>query len=111
MSKTHAGSSGLPGPDDIQNLLRASIDGDAVRVGPFVLTLDPASDHPYRNYAVPVADDPITGSAVTALIDAFRTRGLVPRLEFVTPAPLLEQALLAGGFTVDQRLPVMAVMS
>lgn len=83
--ETYAGSGRPPSADDIQNLdiqnlLRATIDGpDAVRVGTFVLALDPASDHPYRNYAVPVADGPITGSAVTALIDAFRTRGLVPR--------------------------------
>ena len=110
MSKPYVGSSSPLSPDNIQNLLRASINGpDAVEVDGFVLTLDPASDHPYRNYAVPVADGPITDSAVTDLINAFRTRGLVPRLEFVTPAPLLEQALLAGGFTVDRRLPVMAV--
>lgn len=108
--ETYAGSGSPPSADDIQNLLRAAIDGpDAVRVGTFVLALDPASDHPYRNYAVPVADSPITVSAVTALIDAFRTRGLVPRLEFVTPVPLLEHALLAGGFIVDRRLPVLAV--
>ena len=110
MPETYAGSGGPPRADDIQNLLRAIIDGpDAVRVGTFVLALDPTSDHPYRNYAVPVADGPITGSSVTALIDAFRTRGLVPRLEFVTPAPLLEHALLERGFTVDRRLPILAV--
>lgn len=110
MSKPYAGSSSPLGPDNIQNLLRANITGpDSIRVGPFVLTLDPTSDHPYRNYAVPVTDGPITGRAVTDLTDAFRSRGLMPRLEFVTPAPLLEQALQAGGFTVDRRLPVMAV--
>jgi hypothetical protein len=73
VSKPSAGSSSPLSPGNIQNLLRASINGpDAVRVGGFVLALDPASDHPYRNYAVPGADGPIAGSAV------IQTPGLRP---------------------------------
>ncbi len=112
MSNPYTGSSSPLGPDAIQKLLRANINTpNALRIGAFVLTLDPASDHPYRNYAVPAADGPVTGSAVTDLVDAFRARSLVPRLEFVTPAPQLEQALLDGGFTIEEPRPVMAVTS
>jgi hypothetical protein len=92
VSGPYIGSSRQLGPDAIQNLLRVNISTpDAIRVSAFVLTLDPASEHPYRNYAVPVSDGPITGTDVTDLVHAFRARGLVPRLEFVTPAPQLEQ--------------------
>jgi GNAT superfamily N-acetyltransferase len=79
--------SGDPSLDQqLQQYLRgaASRDRDVERVGPFLATFDPHSTVPYLSYAIP--DD-----------------GARPTLA----APHVEAALIAGGFTVDARLPVM----
>ncbi|MDQ4011859.1 MAG: hypothetical protein M3228_14475 [Actinomycetota bacterium] len=92
----------------VQAALRASAPGPAFTVGPFVLTLDPASDHPYRNYAIPRAVL-VELPDVDDLVEVFRSRALVPRLEFVTPAPSLERALRAAEFVLEPPIPVLTV--
>jgi ribosomal protein S18 acetylase RimI-like enzyme len=60
------------------------------------------------NYAIP--DDgatPTTGD-VRALVRAYRRRRRTPRLEYIAwLAPAVEPALLADGFSVEGRLPLM----
>lgn len=91
----------------IQEHLRASVGPDAPRVGPFRLTYAADTDNPFRNYAIP--DDGVpTPADVAALRDWFRARGRRPRLEYVSPAAA-EPALLAAGFTVERRLPLMVL--
>lgn len=94
---------------EIQSCLRAGIAHRAQRVGPFLIHFDSHSDNPFRNYAVP--DDEAKPSArdITRLVAEFRNRGRMPRLEFVTPAAGVEQGLMAAGFVVDRRLPLMTV--
>jgi GNAT superfamily N-acetyltransferase len=104
-----------PSPPDvdapIQSYLRASVTAgsrDVERIGPFLATFDRASDNPYLSYAIP--DDGAAPSAeeVAALRQAFVRRGRVPRLEYLPAiAPAVEAALLAGGFAIEGRLPLM----
>lgn len=94
----------------IQRYLRASAarGRDVERIGPFTATFDRGSEHPYLSYAIP--DDGARPSAehVAALREAYERRRRVPRLEFLpAAAPDAESALLAGGFAVEARLPLM----
>ncbi|MCE3033753.1 GNAT family N-acetyltransferase [Streptomyces sp. CMSTAAHL-2] len=74
----------------------------ACRVGGFVVGFDPATTSPYVNYATPVPGAAPTDADVTDLIAAFRTRGLLPRLEFAPDAaPAVEPALRRAGFTTE----------
>lgn len=91
----------------IQSSLRAGISRAAVRVGPFLALFDANDDNPFRNYAVPDNGALPTAAQVTDLITAFTERDRRPRLEYVTPAPDVDRPLLAAGFTVDLRLPLM----
>lgn len=40
---------------------------------------------------------------------AFTARARMPRLEYVSPAPYVDAVLAEAGFTVDVRLPLMAL--
>jgi ribosomal protein S18 acetylase RimI-like enzyme len=93
----------------IQSSLRKGISQGAERVGPFLVRFDEHSDSLYRNYAIP--DDAAQPSAedVVALLVAFARHGRTPRLEYVAPAPAVDDALAAAGFTVDLRLPLMTI--
>ncbi|MBJ6998996.1 GNAT family N-acetyltransferase [Streptomyces sp. CRPSP2-6A1] len=74
----------------------------ACRVGGFVVGFDPATTSPYVNYATPVPGAAPTDADVADLIAAFRTRGLLPRLEFAPDAaPAVEPALRRAGFTTE----------
>ncbi len=78
------------------------------QIGPFLATFTAYTDNPYLNYALP--DDGATPSSaeVAALITAFEGRVRRPRLEYVSRlAPAVEPALLAAGFAVEDRLPLM----
>lgn len=95
---------------EIQSYLRATAGhGRATeRVGPFLATFDLGSDHPFFNYAVPADGAEPSAGDVAALTAAYRRRGRTPRLEYLPAvAPAAEAALLAGGFTVEARLPLM----
>lgn len=78
------------------------------RIDPFLATFDRDTDNPYLNYAIP--DDGATPSEsdVTALVAAYRRRERKPRLEYIASlAPEVEPALVATGFEVEGRLPLM----
>lgn len=82
---------------------------DHLRVGPFTVRYNPGWSLKYANYAIPDQDAEPTAEDLDALIAAFRERGRMPRLEYLPDwAPAVEPALLAAGFTVEDRAPVMA---
>ncbi|WP_367131252.1 GNAT family N-acetyltransferase [Saccharothrix sp. HUAS TT1] len=93
----------------IQSALRDAISADAERVGPFLVRFDAHSDNPFMNYAVPDEGAAPTAAEVDALVALFRARARTPRLEYLRPSPVVDAALAAAGFTVDQLLPVMAI--
>jgi GNAT superfamily N-acetyltransferase len=81
---------------------------DTERHGPFLATFSRDTSHPFLNYAIPDDGASPTPDDVAALVAAYRRRDLVPRLEFLTTvAPDVEPALLAAGFSVELRPPVM----
>lgn len=95
---------------DIQAYIRSGVGRgrETEQVGPFLATFSLRSDNRYLNYAIPVDGAAPTPADVAALIAAYRRRGRMPRLEYVTSvAPAVEAALLAAGFTAEGRLPVM----
>lgn len=94
----------------LQRYLRdtASRGRSTSRVGPFLLTVDEGSDHPYLNYAIPDDGAAPTPEEVAALGAAFSARGRVGRLEYLEPsAPAALAVLEAGGFAVEGRLRAM----
>lgn len=94
---------------DIQACLRAGIESRAVTVGPFLVLIHPSSDNPFRNYAVPVDGAEPTASDVADLVAFFTERDLLPRLEYVRPAPAVDVPLHKAGFDVDATLGLMAL--
>lgn len=94
----------------IQAYLRAvaPLGRDSEQIGPFLATFTATTDNPYLNYAIPTDDATPRADDVDNLIDAYRRRRRRPRLEYLTAvAPEVEHALLAGGFSIEGRLPVM----
>ncbi|MGW1227027.1 GNAT family N-acetyltransferase [Streptomyces sp. NPDC002530] len=82
---------------------------DHVRVGPFVIRHNPKWSLKYANYAIPDQGAEPTPGDLDALVAAFRERDRMPRLEFLPgSAPAVEPALLAAGFTVENRAPILA---
>ena len=78
------------------------------QVGPFLATFSPRSANPFLNYAVPDDGARPTPADVAALTDAYQRRDLLPRLEFLAAtAPGAEAVLLAAGYEVERRIPVM----
>ncbi|MFJ7410023.1 GNAT family N-acetyltransferase [Streptomyces sp. NPDC098077] len=82
---------------------------DHYRVGPFTVRYNPVWELKYANYAIPDRGAEPTADDVAALADAFGTHERLPRLEFLPAwAPAVEPALLAAGFTVENRAPLLA---
>lgn len=78
--------------------------------GPFHIGFDENNAHPFLNYAVPESGAQVSPADIAALVAAFEKRERTPRLEFAPGgAPGVEEALLAAGFEVQQRLPFMIV--
>jgi ribosomal protein S18 acetylase RimI-like enzyme len=78
------------------------------RTGPFTVGLDPHSDDPMRNYAVPDHGACPGAGDIDAVITFFRHSHRVPRLEYIEEdAPRVWPALAAAGFTIERRTPVM----
>ncbi len=78
------------------------------RVGPFTIHFDRQTANIWRNYAVPDIGALPTSADVEALLAAFDRADRTPRLEYVpASAPAVEPALLAAGFTVEDRSPVL----
>lgn len=81
------------------------------RVDPFLVSFDPHSANTYRNYAIPDDGAEPVPNQVRALIGTFERRRRVPRLEYVPSAsPHVEMSLLAAGFAVEVRMPLMIVV-
>ncbi|MDQ2748297.1 MAG: GNAT family N-acetyltransferase [Pseudonocardiales bacterium] len=93
----------------IQTALRDAISDGATRVGPFLVTIDPAAPGPFRNFAVPDDHAAPRAGDIAALCEYFDSVGRLTRLEFVAPQPTLEQALADAGFVIDNRLTVLAL--
>ena len=93
----------------IQTALRAAIADGAERVGPFLVTIDADATGPFRNFAVPDDDAAPTAADLAALREYFRSVDRLPRLEFAAPQPVLEQALAAAGFVIENRLSLLAL--
>jgi ribosomal protein S18 acetylase RimI-like enzyme len=93
-------------------LARAAHAGRSVEVvGSFVASVDANSDNPFRNYAIPIADAAPQSTDVSDLVEWFHRRERTPRLEYVTDgAPAVEEALVAAGFCVEDRLALMTVV-
>ncbi|WP_433613599.1 GNAT family N-acetyltransferase [Dactylosporangium sp. CA-139114] len=81
---------------------------EVVRTGPFTVTITGHDPNVYLNYAVPDPGADPSAADIEALVTAFTTRGRTPRLEYLPKlAPAVEPALLAAGFAVADRLPLM----
>jgi len=94
----------------IQSYLRvtASRQRDTEQIGPFLVTIARHSSNPFLNYAIPDDGGTPSSADVAGLIAAYESRSRIPRLEYVTQlAPAVEGALLAAGFVVEGRLPLM----
>lgn len=94
----------------IQRYLRAvaPIGREHQQLGPFLATFNPHSDNPYLNYALPDDGADPSDDEVAALVEAYAWRQRRPRLEYIPGcAPAVEQRLLAGGFAIEGRLPLM----
>jgi ribosomal protein S18 acetylase RimI-like enzyme len=94
----------------IQNYLRATIERSEnhQRIGSFLAGFDAGTDNLYRNYAVPDAGARPSMSDIEALNAAFLERSRRPRLEYITDtAPDVESALLANGFEIEKRYPIL----
>jgi ribosomal protein S18 acetylase RimI-like enzyme len=98
----------------LEERIQAAIRADAVRsrdvvqVGPFVATFTPGSTNPFLNYAIPVVGARPTADDIASLGREFEGRALRPRLEFLASlAPEVEPTLLAHGYTVELRTPLM----
>ncbi|HWI71173.1 MAG TPA: GNAT family N-acetyltransferase [Baekduia sp.] len=98
----------------LQQYLRgaAARDRQVERVGPFTATFDPHSTIPYLSYAIPDIGARPTLDDVAELVDAYARHDRVPRLEYLpAAAPAVEAVLLAAGFAVEARLPVMTCVA
>ncbi|MFG3010158.1 GNAT family N-acetyltransferase [Streptomyces cinerochromogenes] len=83
----------------VANLRRRPV---VAEIGGFVAGFSPDTDSPYLNYATPLPGAEPTERDVTALIGAFRGRGLLPRLEFAPEAaPAVAPVLRASGFETE----------
>lgn len=79
------------------------------RVGPFSVNIDATSTNVWRNYAVPDSGAAPTAADVATLIEFFQSKGRTPRLEYVPfDAPDVEPMLIAAGFQIEGRPPLMA---
>jgi RimJ/RimL family protein N-acetyltransferase len=83
----------------VANLRRRPL---VVETACFVAGFDPDTTSPYINYATPLPGAEPTGRDVRELVEAFRARGLKPRLEFAPDtAPGVAPALRAAGFATE----------
>lgn len=81
---------------------------DVERIGPFLATFSRTGDNPMLNYAIPDDGAAPSPEEITALTEAYARRGRQPRLEFFTEAaPGLEELLVAQGYSLERRVPLM----
>lgn len=93
--------------DDVQRFMLARAQR-GVQSGPFSIILSRGDAGPYGNYAIPALGAAPTPAEITDLEEVFRSRGRMPRLEYVpAAAPAVEAALAAAGFEVELWPPLM----
>ena len=81
---------------------------DHTKIGPFLATFNRDTDNPYLNYAIPDTGAVPSGSDIDSLVNEYGRRDRKPRLEYIPAiAPAVEPALLASGFEVEARTPLM----
>jgi ribosomal protein S18 acetylase RimI-like enzyme len=106
-------------PERLETYMRraAMLGRETVEVPPFVCLFSPRDPLRFFNYAKPLVPfgaerfgaqtEGLTG-ALTALRAAFRARGRMPRFEFIEEyAPGLGPALVAAGFSLEARYPLL----
>jgi ribosomal protein S18 acetylase RimI-like enzyme len=94
----------------IQSYLRVAAPRgrEHMAIGPFLATFSRDTANPYLNYAIPDDDASASAADVAALVAAYRERDRKPRLEYIPSiAPAVEPVLIAEGFEVEGRLPLM----
>jgi ribosomal protein S18 acetylase RimI-like enzyme len=97
--------------EHIQAYLRATAAAfyEAVPISPFTAFFNPTDPLPYLNYAIP--DEPAAGDLtepLSRLRETFRSRGRLPRFEYVAGfAPDLAASLDGAGFEVELDAPLM----
>jgi ribosomal protein S18 acetylase RimI-like enzyme len=94
----------------VQSYLRAVVANDhqLLATGAFDIFVDPSSDHPYANYAIPRSGVEPDEDAALELITLMEGAGRIPRIEYLpAEAPGVEDVLTDAGFTVQLRTPVM----
>lgn len=94
----------------IQSYLRraAARGRDTQHIGPFLATFTLQDPNPFLNYAIPDEGAAPSVEEIAALITVYPQRQRVPRLEYLPQAaPDVEPALLASGFHVEERMPLM----
>ena len=95
----------------LQAFLRASAatGREVVELTGFRAYLDPVDSLRYLNYAIPHDDARPRTEAIEELREAFRSRGRLPRLEWVEEAaPAVSAVLASAGMTEELRTPLMA---
>ena len=95
---------------EIQEALRhhAPRGRETERIGPFLATFTLDTSNPFLNYAIPVDAAIAAPADVESLVAAYEARERKPRLEYIpSVAPAVEAVLLAAGFEVEGRLPLM----
>jgi ribosomal protein S18 acetylase RimI-like enzyme len=94
----------------IQSYLRVAAPRgrEHAQIGPFLATFTRDTDNPYLNYAIPDDDATPSPADVEALVTTYREHDRKPRLEYIPSiAPSVESALVAAGFEVEGRTPLM----
>lgn len=94
----------------IQSYLRraASRGRDTQHIGPLLATFTSQNTNPFLNYAIPDEDASPSPEDIASLIAAYQQRQCIPRVEYIPQAaPAVEPALLAAGFCVEERMPLM----
>ncbi|MEU5719523.1 GNAT family N-acetyltransferase [Streptomyces sp. NPDC020403] len=101
----------MPTETAVQSYARtlALLSPDHYRIGPFTVRHNPGWELKFANYAIPDRDAEPSAGDVADLVAAMRAHDRLPRLEFLPSwAPAVEPALVAAGFTVESRAPVLA---
>ena len=94
----------------IQSYLRVAAPRwrEHAQIGPFLATFSDDTDNPYVNYAIPDDDAKPSEADIAALVEAYREHKRKPRLEYIpSVAPAVEPALVAYGFEIEYRTPLM----
>jgi GNAT superfamily N-acetyltransferase len=94
----------------IQAYLRKSASRDRLteQIGPFLTTITANDANPYLNYAIPNDSAVPSPDDVRELIAAYERHQRKPRLEYIANlAPAVESVLIAGGFVVEGKTPLM----